>query len=209
MKNVAGYLTKQLVKKKLIELSQQEYYHYGLELLVGKVVNFSALLLLAVSMKMIVPSVWFLGFFLILRGRTGGYHASTEMRCFIGTIGIYVITVRYVLPVLIERKWIVFLCLGAVVFIILKWAPVNHPNIAFSKEEVSQYKKRARRVLNFELIIMIILWLFGVEADIYISAGLGMTACAFLVVIAKIIGQEVKENEKWKEEFVEGSKKGG
>ena len=65
MKNVAGYLTKQLVKKKLIELSQQEYYHYGLELLVGKVVNFSALLLLAVSMKMIVPSVWFLGFFLI------------------------------------------------------------------------------------------------------------------------------------------------
>lgn len=40
MKNVAGYLTKQLVKKKLIELSQQEYYHYGLELLVGKVVIF-------------------------------------------------------------------------------------------------------------------------------------------------------------------------
>lgn len=79
-----------------------------------------------------------------------------------------------------------------------KWAPVNHPNIAFSKEEVSQYKKRARRVLNFELIIIIILWLFGVEADIYISAGLGMTACAFLVVIAKIIGQEVKENENGK-----------
>ena len=36
-----------------------------------------------------------------------------------------------------------------------------------------------------------------------------MTACAFLVVIAKMIEQEVKENEKWKEEFVEGSKKGG
>lgn len=192
MKKVAIFLTEQLLEKDMIEKNQLEIYQYGLERLLRKLLNYTIMLLLAVSINMVFPSLLFLSFLLLLRGRTGGYHASTELRCFAGSVGIYLFAMKGMLPLLVWRREAMWLFFLAAIIIIYVLAPVNHPNLDFSTIEMIEYKKRARRVLGAEVLGIVVFTALGVAPDNIVSAVLGMVVCAFLLCIAKITKQEVK-----------------
>lgn len=195
MGNLVECLTKCLLKNGMIDQSQQEIYEYGLERLINKTVSYIVLFLIAIMLKMVVPSILFLYFFFALRGRTGGYHASTKLRCFAGTLMIYVICMKGLLPLLEQHIEVAIMCMLLSAIVIFLLAPVNHPNLDFSLEEMNFYKNRVRLVLLGELIIICIFCVIGARAEYIISAILGMIVCAFLLCIAKITKQEVTSNE--------------
>lgn len=195
MGKLVGYLMEHLLRNEMIEESQREIYQYGLERLVNKTVSYVLLFLLAFGMHMILPSTLFFCFLFMLRGRTGGYHAATELRCFTGTVVIYVVCMKALLPLLQQQKEVLLVCFVISIVIIFLLAPVNHPNLGFSAEEMQYYKKRARLILGGEVVFIIIFVLAGVQAELIISAILGMVVCAFLLCIAKITKQEVMAHE--------------
>lgn len=197
MGNLVGYLMERLLANEMIEESQQEIYQYGLERLINKTVGFTLLLLLAIGIQMLLPSVLFLCFLFLLRGRTGGYHAASEYRCLAGTAAIYLLCMKVLLPLLQQSPMMTVLCFLVSAAVIFLLAPVNHPNIGFSREEMKFYKKRSRMVLGGEITAIFIFVLVGVKEELIVSAMMGIMVCAFLLCLAKITKQEVITNEGW------------
>ena len=195
MGKIAGYLMEGLIKNQLVKETDREIYQYGLEKLVGKIISYTALFLLAVILRMILPSLFFLGFFFALRGRTGGYHASTETGCLIGTMVIYLAVMELFLPFFMRHGEAVIACVAFSVFSVIAFVPVNHPNLGFDREELAQYKKRSRIVLSGEIAVIGALTFLGVRHEYVISSILGMSVCAFLICLAKAVKQEVREIE--------------
>ena len=189
---LASYLTEKLLEKELINKSQQELYAYGLERVIGKIINYGSIMILAVVKHRVVLSIIFILFFVVLRSWTGGYHAKTKGWCMLGTILIYLISMQYMLPILEKRKDVILIGLSVATLVVWWWAPVNHPNISFDEIEVRQYRKRSRIVLIIELIVIFLLKLVNVKNEYYISASLGIEQCSFLIFMAKMFKQEVK-----------------
>lgn len=191
MGKIAGFLTGQLLAYNLIEESEQELYEYGLERVLSKVISYSAFLVLALCIRQFIPTVLFLGFLLTLRGRTGGYHASTELRCFVSSMGICVLAVKVLIPFLVLHKGILGTLYVISVAIIFLWAPINHPNVDFSIQEIQQYRWRARKVLIQEMLLVILMWIVQVREEYSVSAMAGTIVCALLMCLAKLTKQEV------------------
>lgn len=191
MGKIAGFLTGRLLAYSLIEESQQELYQYGLERLLSKLTSYSAFLVLALCIGKFIPTVLFLSFLFPLRGRTGGYHASTELRCFVSSMVIYISVMQVVVPFLMVHQAVLWIAFVVAVLIILIWAPVNHPNVDFSKKELQQYRLRARRVLVIEILLILLMLIGQIRGEYITSAMTGVIVCSILISLAKITKQEV------------------
>lgn len=60
MNSLANYLTKCLITNDLVEKEQEEEYIYGFEKLLGKVLNYTALVILSIYCKVFVPGIFFM-----------------------------------------------------------------------------------------------------------------------------------------------------
>lgn len=190
MGKIAGFLTGRLLVYNLIEESEQEVYQYGLERLLGKLTSYSAFLVLAFCIGKIIPTVLFLSFLFLLRGRTGGYHASTELRCFVSSLAICAVVMQWGTLFLLQHPRLMWFAFVTAIVIILVWAPVNHPNVGFSKEELGQYRLRVRRVLVIEILLILLMLVGQVRGEYIVSAMSGVIVCSILVSFAKITKQE-------------------
>lgn len=191
MGKIAEFLTGRLLAYSLIEESQQELYQYGLERLLSKLTSYSAFLVLALCIGKFIPTVLFLSFLFLLRGRTGGYHASTELCCFVSSMVTCILVMQVLVPYLMVHQAVLWVAFVVALLIILIWAPVNHPNVDFSKKELQQYRLRARRVLVIEVLLILLMLIGQVGAEYITSAMSGVIVCSVLISLAKITNKEV------------------
>jgi len=195
MRNVANHVTRSLIKNNLIDSGEEDDYRYGVEVVLGKILNYSTIIIMALLTNKLIPTVVFLTFFLSLRKRAGGYHAKTAFRCYIGTVGTYALISIAIIPFLTGNSWVEFLIFIVSVVLILVFAPVNHPNLDLNEDEMLANKHLVRRILIF-LIVGIGLLLIGSEvlpsARIYTTyalAGIGVNAV--LVCLSKVAKQDM------------------
>lgn len=174
----------------------REAYVYGIEIMVEKIITYTALISIATYLNILIPSSLFVMFFILLRGYTGGYHANTYIGCLVGTITMYLTCTLIVAPLMIHGEMSLFLGLAVTVVLILLLSPVNHPNLDMDSSELMICKKRARIVLSFETVFILVGSFCGIDKVYIVFPFLGMVMCAFLVVIAKILKQEVKVYEE-------------
>lgn len=99
MVKIANYLANCLVTNKIIKKEDYEIYVYGIERFEDKVFGYIVLFFLSVIMKSFVCGLLFLLFFIPLRGRTGGYHASTRRKCFLATTVGFIFVVKILVPI--------------------------------------------------------------------------------------------------------------
>ncbi len=185
-----------LIKNEVGKEECHESYVYGLEIIMEKLITYSVLLFLALHIKLLIPSILFVIFFVILRGYTGGLHANTYMGCFTGTIVMYLTCSQLIAPFLIKEKIIIYLSLFIAGTLIFLLAPINHPNLNMNFDEIKKCKRGIRFVLAFE-IIFIVGGVFWEVNEVYIVFPcLGLVMCAILLILAKIIKQEVKVHEE-------------
>ena len=88
MTSFANYLTKCLIANDIVEKEQEEEYIYGFQKLLGKILNYTTLVLLSLYNEVLVPGIIFMIVFFSLRERTGGYHAKTPLRCYLEQLGV-------------------------------------------------------------------------------------------------------------------------
>lgn len=195
MNTLANYLTRCLIANDIVEKEQEEEYVYGFQKLLGKVLNYTTLLLLSIHNKVLVPGMILMFVFFSLRERTGGYHAKTPLRCYLGTVVSYFLMIRILIPAIMGKHFTYTTIVVISILVVFIFAPVNHPNLLLDRQEIEVCRQSSRwLVLMVAGGIWIACVLQAKEICVaYAVVGLGLDAV--LILMAKIAGQEVKDYE--------------
>lgn len=195
IEKIANDLVEQMTKEKLIHKDMAERYIYVATSWMEKFIVILTIMLISIIVKMFLPTIFFLFFFLELRKRTGGYHLNKFYQCYIATIVLYLITLVMGARLVNYPKWLWGILVLAMIEIGII-GTVNHPNMHMNLEELVESKKAARMVLLLEGSIICACALLKADM-IYVSyMVIAVMLCAALLCIAKILRQEVREYEE-------------
>ena len=180
IEKIADDLIGQMTEARLIDKEMEARYVYVFICWIEKFITVGSIIVISLMFHKLLPTIFFLVFFLELRKRTGGYHLDKFYRCYLASI------VSYLVIVIIA---IVLLAITGIGLI----GTANHPNMHMTSDELMESKKSARTIVLLEGCI--ILGCVLLDADmVYVSyMAIAVILCAALLCIAKIFKQEVKE----------------
>lgn len=186
MQKIAEKITECLIKNNVVLEERRSEYEYGFEVIGLKFINYGTIILLALAFQLMIPTLFFLLCFVMLRGRTGGYHAESALSCYIGTVILYVVVSRFIIPIIGINYMIWALMMIASSIIIVLFSPLNNEKISLSKIEFSECKKSVRwLILLFMLGIGIAIFI-RINSICIIYAISGVALDAILLVIGKV-----------------------
>jgi accessory gene regulator B len=162
-------------------------FQYGLYLTLTSLLSF----LLAVVFGALfhcLPEVFaFLLFFVPLRMHSGGYHASSFLRC-CGYLLAILVFLR-LLIVVVPVQWISAATLPSAVLalaIVIRWAPVSHPNAPIRAKDVPRFRRISRAICILGVILLASAAAFDGPTHIFgtlrIAACLGLLFPSFLIL---------------------------
>ena len=123
------------VQKNVIPMDNIEIYQYGLEQIFSTVYTVATILAIAALTNHLISSVIFLIFFVSLRKYTGGYHASTYLKCYLGFTLIYIVFLMVLDSGFLESHMpVTLISLAVSVLVIAICSPIEHKNKPSSKE---------------------------------------------------------------------------
>ena len=138
-----------LLKNNIIDEELYDVYVYGSELALSFIFTTIIIFTLGVLTKTYLQTAIHLIVFVGLRRSTGGFHASTHLRCTIITIAVYQIVV--ILSVLLNVSfifYIVLLTIGLSTIIIM--GPIENPNKTLSDH--TKKKNKAIAISTFTIL---------------------------------------------------------
>lgn len=179
-----------LIRKGALDKEYQETSVYGLTLLVEKVVTYLLLSGLALFMGKLAEGLVFAVCFVCLRQATGGFHAKTFLGCLAGSAVSFFIAVEVLAAWLDRCPLAVAVLLVLSIFCVVVWAPVNHPNLLLTEEEMKKNRLWSRMILFIETVTVMLGYFLHRQWQQYIVSA--VILCAVFILIAKIMRQEVK-----------------
>lgn len=196
MHKLACLLTSYVMKYDDYEDKREEVYLYGFEILLGKLITYLILFMIGVLLNCLLEMAIFMTYVMILRGYTGGYHLSNRISCILGTTSICLLSIFIARTISIEiaSKVLPILLLISAVYI-WRVSPINHPNLRLTIKEMNKCNFFARVILVIELLVLISLIILQVKPNIIILGSLAIIVVSLLMLIAKIINQEVLNSE--------------
>lgn len=154
-----------LVHNRIITNEYYDVYVYGMELLLSFIFSTILIILIGVLTDNLIPTIEYLIIFIILRNFTGGYHASTYLRCKIASIFIYTTTICVTIHVPVDMKG--YLALGIMGYIIIYYfAPIENPNKPLSFHERKKHKITSLILFTVFIGTSFIMNLSNVESNI-------------------------------------------
>lgn len=131
---------------------------FGLEMMIELIIAIIVVSVVSIVFGMIMESIVFLLFLIPLRQNAGGYHTKSQISCgilsLIILIGVLVIINKYN----VSRELQLFLCFVNSCIICL-FAPVDNSNNKLDDFEKKVYANRTKKILLFELLIFILLFI--------------------------------------------------
>lgn len=196
MNRVANKVFDYMVLQEVNTEEMREEYVYSLEVLMGKLLSYGTLLLIAVLFNILVPAIVFMITFYPLRSRSGGYHSKTFLGCYLGTICIYILLILVVIPYITGKLTVLVIIMAVAAVAILLFSPVDHPNLLLSEVEKDTCRKSSIWLLFLIVICTGIAMVANINPIIASAAVAGIGMDAGLILIAKLCRQDVKETEK-------------
>ena len=185
---------KYLIDKDVLDKQYEEDSIYGLTIMLEKIAAYVVLFCIAFIVRKPIEGIIFTVSFMAVRQTTGGFHAKSFLGCLTGSVLTLLMALEIIAP-LIEKyemvKGIIFILSTVCIWC---FAPVNHPNLALSKCEQQEYKMWSRKVLGMEFGVIVIAYLLHMRWQQYMM--IAIMFCAVFILIAKIVRQEVKCDEK-------------
>lgn len=195
MENLKNKLLKCMLQEELIVEEDIEYWDYKMDMMSGKILHAFIVVVNIFISGNVISFLGYVFFFYILRMNTGGFHASSRRNCIILSIVWYLAVNLFLIPALSGiGMYELILFIIASTGVILKYAPVNHPNIQLNISEYRLLKRNVKIILLFEIII-IVLFMF-MRHEISISLSLAIITCAVFIIVSKITKQEVEVSEE-------------
>lgn len=182
---LSNRIVDRLVTRGNIPCEEKEIYQYGAELLLSDFVNFSLILLLGAAFGRIGTSILFLISFVPIRRFTGGYHASSHLRCRTAMIATFLLLLltSYLFPV--DKPIQVFLINAASVLVIARFAPIENPNKPLSDESIRINRQRAIQSSLLVGIVSLTMYALHYAAGIVLSLTLSIIALLMIIEVQK------------------------
>ncbi len=161
-------LTNTLINNQQIDESERRLYEYGFFLLISNVMYFAITFAMGSILKIISESIIFYIAFNLIRGYAGGYHASSELKCWVATtVSIFLCLGIVKLCNLYNIKTvIIFLTIVAAVLIFLL-CPLDTPEKPLTIKEKKYFRKKSWKILLIILTIICLSLSFKINALIY------------------------------------------
>lgn len=196
MEKAATRFVDKLIMDNYLLSENRDMYIYVFQKKVEQILGISVLIILGVAFHVLPETIAFYIAFSMIRKHAGGFHCNTSFGCFCSSAGIYAIFVLWLYPIWVSHTWMMYSMLILSVIVLLAIGAVNHPNMAWNKEEYLASKKKTR--MNTILCGSVILILYMISGPVnYIAfMSFSIVLSAILVSIAKIIRMEVQESEK-------------
>ena len=147
---IARYISDKLVREKIILSEFRDVYVYGFELILSFLTATFMILLVGIIFHKTILTLVFLLIFIALRRFTGGYHATTYLKCKITTISTYVVVITS--SQILGVSAISYIPLFVVGFImILRYCPIEniHKPLTLS----NKIKNKVLSLILFSAII--------------------------------------------------------
>lgn len=186
-----------LIKNKLLDIEKYDIYLYSIEIIL---LNGSLLLscfTISFFIGKISHFVAFLIFFIPLRMLIGGYHCKTSERCFICSVGMYLLSVVGTeLMQRINAIYVIFKIITVVmVGIVIKYAPIINDNHPLDTYQIARNKKIAYGIITTDFVLYVILILTNSRLALSEIAFLFFAEVTFFIELAKKI--EKRGSFKW------------
>lgn len=174
-------ITASLIINGAVDSEDADLCTYGIRQGLFMMLNIVTTLIIGLLFAVLEESVIFMMAYIPLRTYAGGYHAKTQLRCYV--FSILILSAVFGGIKLIHWTgsgyFIIILC---AVIIILLLAPHESENKPFSEKEKAVYKKRAHIILGTLTAISLIFWLSG-SKPISISITMALTVTALMLVL--------------------------
>ena len=186
---LAVEITNHMERTNTIESKEREIYLFGIEqglfMLFGIVtMSFIGLLFGAFFYIVIFTSA-----FLSLRSFTGGYHAPTQLRCYISSTVMTILIAVMSLEVTFNtpRMIVVLFISGA---LIIALSPIGNANKPLDELEKKVYKRKAIQICIVEILIALVFILLDIQ---FITTGIfwALVMVLSLQVLEKLVGEKV------------------
>lgn len=156
-----------LCKEGVVSEEEKDICRYGAEVIISNVIGVVLILVIGVLLKSLWQGILFLLLYSTLRIYTGGYHASSYLKCNSGFVVVYIITLllfTYVNSNICRSMAWVGVCIGLI--IVVGYAPVPNVNRIVSGEKARKYKYAS-------VVIYLLIMIMMVLIDIMYISGLG------------------------------------
>ncbi len=183
-----NYISDKVVAKLIqfgsIREDEKELYAYGLQQGSFIILNVLTTLLIGLMTGMFWHSILFMAMYLPLRSFAGGYHARTQVRCYLYSIILIIAvlsTIRFI-------PWTNFICLGTALLaglIIFILSPVEDINKPLDQMEIVVYKKSTRTILVLELLLVLLLLALKLNEPLSCIA-VSLLALSVMLVLGKL-----------------------
>lgn len=171
----------------IIKEEDREVYEYSLELLLSTLLNFAAVIIIAVFARRILEAALFVFGFVPLRTIAGGYHAKNHFRCFmilLFTYSLFLLTV-FLIPVNFILAATTILTISSILLIFL-FSPVEDSNKPLSTSETKKFKRKSRISILCYMILVLGLSLPVSNKIFGYSLAFGMFSVSFSLLASVI-----------------------
>ena len=169
-------------QKNIISNSELDSYIYGFQFLLSTMLNLSTILLIMIYTGKITETILYIISVFILRHHTGGYHAKTPERCFVMTIGVYIL-ILFIISIIISGLFLPAL------IIIIKFAPIVHKNNPVHGSDL--YRHRRYSVIISTLIACaVIIFALIKQYTLSLVLSLGIFQVSISLLVEKFKGGE-------------------
>ncbi len=178
-----------LCKNNTIRDEDKDIYIYGFEIFFSNVINFTIVIVLGFLLKQFYQALLFYIAFVITRSYSGGYHASTYLKCNIVFASVFLVTMllsRILLPTISLVYLLVFMAIY--IGCILEYAPIVNSN----KQLLDADKIRYRKIS----IAISICWVVAVIALYFLAKEYAATLTLTLVMVALLMLIEVNKRKE-------------
>lgn len=161
-------ITDKLIANSIITCEDKEIYVYGFEQSFLMLLNIMTTIVVGLIFNVLWQSIVFLLAYIPLRSYAGGYHARTQLRCYLLSIAIMVtfaLMIKYISWNELSIMLLTLISCG----VILMLAPIADNNKPLDSEEIKVYRNRTRIILLFEVFIICVFVNLGIrEVSAYI-----------------------------------------
>lgn len=182
--NISERITSSLVNAGAAPSEDKALYEYGIRMGILMVINAATAVLIGLLLGMFWQSIIFLLAYNPIRSYAGGYHANSQLNC-------YLISIPMILVVLLGIKmlpWNGYLCTIVLLFsvvIIAILAPVEDSHKPLNEREKVVYKGRARAYSAIFFGAAMMLWFAGF-GQISLSIVMALLVAAIMLVLGAI-----------------------
>lgn len=174
------------MRQKIIEKIDEEVYEYGLQLLLSTVLNAVIALLFAIISGTVIPCLFYLSAFVVMRKSAGGFHAKTHFGCcciLIAVLCCFIAFIKLVPTEIYAAVSIISLIISA--FTILLFAPLEHKNKPLNDKDKVRLRKVSIVYMIMISALVILFWVLNLR-KIMVSTVFGIATSSGSILAVKI-----------------------